>query len=136
MRRPLTFVAALSVALLVYLVFVVLIVGRLSRLVHVTGVRAQPAAKPLVQGGRVNVFGYYVPWPVVAMAGSVAPTWWVTAGAFRVARRRRREQLGQCLDCGYQLTSKRGRCPRCGLRYELSVIIHAPRFPVPARVSQ
>ena len=31
-------------------------------------------------------------------------------------RRRRRGRLDQCLECGYELTSWRGRCPGCGVR--------------------
>jgi hypothetical protein len=31
-------------------------------------------------------------------------------------RRRRRERLGQCVDCGHPLKTWRGRCPGCGVR--------------------
>ncbi len=50
----------------------------------------------------------------VAFAVPVGATWVI---CFR--RRRRREKLGLCVKCGYDLRGSKERCPECGARFEM-----------------
>ena len=51
-----------------------------------------------------------VPFWMVSACFAVAPAAWLV----RHHGRRRRQQLGQCPSCGYDLRATPGRCPECG----------------------
>ena len=130
--RPMTLAAAVSVGILVYLILTVLVFQRVHRMIGVTaGIRAAPPSRPLVSGGRVNLGGRSMPLNAAITLASIAPTCWLVLTTLSTIRRRNRERLDQCLECGCPLTAKRGRCPRCGERYERN-LAHEPRFPVHA----
>jgi hypothetical protein len=113
-----TTLAAISVALLIYAAFIGLIMSKLNSMIGVT--IGGPAPKPLYTNGNLNLFGWSVPIELVFIVGSLAPTLLVLQKVLTCVRRHNRKKLGQCVDCGYPLGGRRGRCPRCGLRYERS----------------
>jgi hypothetical protein len=59
------------------------------------------------------VFPYWVP----ALLFGVLPIVWIRA----TRRRRRRERIGLCAKCGYDLRASRDRCPECGTAIEVEV---------------
>ncbi len=119
MFRPLTFVAALCVALLIYLTLTALVVQRLNRMIHVT-LGASPSSTPLIRvaDGQVFILGHAAPLLAVIGTASIPPTWWLASVIYASKLRRTRERLGRCLECGLPLSAKRGRCARCGERFE------------------
>ena len=124
MWRPFTLVAALCVALLIYVAIVALLVKRASRLIHVTV--AAPPARTIptigIEDGRVHVLGRSIPLVAVVGTTAVPPVWWFAAVVYDGRVRRTRERRGQCLVCGFALSGKRGRCPCCGERFERSLL--------------
>ena len=60
-------------------------------------------------------YGYIgVPfWPLILVLGSTLCISWI-----RLRRRRKRKQLGLCLECGYDLRGSGERCPECGTLVE------------------
>ncbi len=58
------------------------------------------------RSGRVVVIPLWMP----TVLFGILPT----AALVRVTRRRKREKLGLCLECGYDLRGSRERCPECG----------------------
>jgi hypothetical protein len=127
MRRASILLAALSVGILIYFAFAVLIYNKVTGWMCV--LTSSPPTVPLDQNGLVNVFGYQIRCEFVVMVASLGPCCWIASAIFRSVRRRNRELLGECLNCGFPLQGMNGRCPRCLLRYEA-----APRrrqgFPV------
>ena len=127
MRRVSLLLSALSVAILIYLVFAILIYNRIMGMTCVR--RSGPPPVPLYQNGLVNLFGYQVRLELALMAASIAPCCWIVCSIFGAVRRRNRELLGECIECGFPLAGTRGRCPKCGNRYEVSAR-RRPAFPV------
>ena len=123
MFRPLTLVAALCMALLIYLTLTALLVQRLNRMIHVT-LGASPPSTPVIHvaDGQVFVLGQAASLLAVIGTASIPPTWWVASVIYASKLRRTRERLGQCFKCGLSLSAKRGRCPRCGERFDRSVM--------------
>ncbi|HEV2296393.1 MAG TPA: hypothetical protein VGR35_21295 [Tepidisphaeraceae bacterium] len=125
MCRPLTLVFAL----LIYLAIIGLLVQRLNRMIFVTvGISSTSQPEPIVRvaDGQVILLGR--PVPLVAVVGSAAIplVWWLASVTYAANLRRTRERLGQCLECGQGLSAKRGRCPRCGERFECFVHVVPP----------
>ena len=54
-----------------------------------------------------------VPLPhwLLFLLSSLLPVFW-----FRSARRRRRERVGTCKNCGYDLRASTSKCPECGMQ--------------------
>jgi len=128
--RPLSIVAALSVVLLTYSVLVGVMLARINSWISCSYWRIKPVSPPRFAGGYVWLFGTWVPlWLLISIA-SIAPALWIVVEVLRRVRRHNRERLGQCFDCGQPLPARRGRCPRCGLRYELVYYHGEPLFPV------
>ena len=130
MFRPMTLIAALCVAFLIYLIVTALIFQRVNRMIGVTvriGANPQPDP-PLVRvhDGKVSFLGFSAPLTAVIGATAVPPVWWLASTVYAANLRRTRERLGQCMACGEPLPKKRGRCRRCGERYERSL----PREPL------
>ncbi|MGB7158120.1 MAG: hypothetical protein WBD40_08645 [Tepidisphaeraceae bacterium] len=118
-----TLIAALCVALLIYLAVVALVVQRINRMIHVTvGVSAGHRSTPTirVEDGQVHFLGRAIPLIAVISTTAIPPVWWLAATIYDSKLRRTREQFGQCLQCGQTISGKRGRCPRCGERFERS----------------
>ncbi|MBA3273968.1 MAG: hypothetical protein H0T11_08885 [Chthoniobacterales bacterium] len=59
--------------------------------------------------------------PLALIAG-VPPALWIVS----TVRRRRRDQVGRCRNCGYDLRATPDRCPECGLepKNEVNAIAH------------
>jgi hypothetical protein len=124
-RRTTSAIAALIVALFVYGTILVLLFVRMTRVFivcHFHG-SAPPPPPPVVSvvGGQVHVFSVTVPLGVVIGTAAVPAVWWLTATLYDGRLRRDRERRGLCLECGGRLAGKRGRCPRCGERFERSL---------------
>ena len=51
-------------------------------------------------------------WPVMLVTGILPVTWIM---AFRRFHKRRRQKLGLCLHCAYDLRASKEKCPECGL---------------------
>jgi hypothetical protein len=121
-RRIVTTIAALAVAFLIYGTLLVLLVQRMTAVLIVCDLRGTPRSAPpppiRVVDGQVHVPGATVPLMTVIGAATVPPLWWLTATLYDAKVRRTRERLGQCLECGQPLSKRRGRCPRCGVRFE------------------
>jgi hypothetical protein len=64
----------------------------------------------------IVVFGLPIPLSVLITAAMTMPALLIANDIAHWHRRRTRDRLGQCLDCGYQLTTHRGRCRGCGVR--------------------
>ena len=128
-RQPLTLAAALSMALLIYVAFIVLILQRIHSLMQWCMLTAAPASPPIFSNGWIRLFGFSVRFEMLVILGSIAPTWWLTSAVFRKVRRHNREKLGACLECGCPLPATRGRCLSCGTRYE-RIGRDQPSFPV------
>ncbi len=129
MIRPMTLIATLCVALLIYLAIVGLIVQRLNRMFFVTcliGSSREPAPSVRIEGGRVTFLGHSAPLIAVMGTAAIPPIWWLASTMYAANLRRAREQGGRCLECGEPLVKKRGRCPCCGERFERSL----PRQPM------
>jgi hypothetical protein len=129
MFRPMTLIATLCVAFLIYLIVVVLLFQRVNRMIGVTvRMGSSPQADPLVRidDGKIRFHGLSV--PLIAVIGSTAipPVWWLASTMYAANLRRTRKRLGQCVECGEPLRKKRGRCRRCGERFERSL----PREPL------
>jgi hypothetical protein len=128
--RPLSIVAALSMALLTYATLVWLVLVKIRSWICLLYTGFGPGSSPLISRGYISIFGAWVPvWMVICLA-SIAPTLWIIAAVLGRMRRNDRERMGQCLDCGEWLPARRGRCPRCGLRYERIHLRGEPLFPV------
>jgi hypothetical protein len=118
-RRAATLLAALSVALLVYAVLIGIAVTKIrtAGLVqsHVRCSCTSPRAY-LIAGRPVQ---QSVPVWCWLCVGSMPFALWAAWDVHVRARRKTRERLGLCLDCGQELPrERRGRCPRCRLAYE------------------
>lgn len=132
MFRPLTLIAALCVALLIYLAIAGLIVQRLNRMFFVTcliGSSREPAPTVGIEGGRVKFLEHSAPLIAVMGTAAIPPIWWLASTVYAGNVRRTRELLGQCVECGEPLIKKRGRCPRCGERFEQN-LSREPMTPV------
>jgi hypothetical protein len=64
----------------------------------------------------IIIFGVPVPISNVVAGLLIIPGVCITHDVATWRRRRRRERLRQCLECGHPLHSWRGRCPGCGVR--------------------
>ena len=129
MFRPMTLIATLCVAFLIYLIVVVLLFQRVNRMIGTTvTVARNPHADPVIriEDGRVSFLGRSAPLFAVIGTTAIPPVWWLASTVYAANLRRTRERLGHCMECGEPLRKKRGRCPRCGERYERSL----PREPL------
>jgi hypothetical protein len=110
--------AVLSIAFMVYATLII-------RLLHVVNTKLISSttsiapSPPLLANGRVLLFGHYVPLWLVCVLGSAIPTWDLASWIRRKILLRHRRRYGLCLDCGYPLPTRRGKCPSCGVRYEV-----------------
>jgi hypothetical protein len=112
-------VALLSVAFIVYATLVVRLLHFLStHMIHGTYSLAR-AGSPLMANGNVLIFGYHIPVSVICIVGSIWPTWMLASWIRRTILLRHRRKCGLCLECGYPLPTRRGKCPSCGSRYEI-----------------
>ena len=121
-REAKTLLAALAVALLVYVVMVGIVFVKIEQALHIgmlpfshplRGDTCIPSRSAMIaRPPQVDARLYW------SLAG-LAPALWVAWEVYRRARRRDRERLGLCVDCGTELPAeKRGRCPKCRRRYE------------------
>jgi hypothetical protein len=127
MFRLMTLITTLCVAFLIYLIVVVLLFQRVNRMIGVTvWIAPNPRADPLVrvQDGKVRFLGLSAPLMAVIGITTIPPIWWLASTLYAANLRRTRERLGQCVECGEPLPKKRGRCRRCGERYER--FVHPP----------
>jgi hypothetical protein len=131
MRRASILLSALSVGILIYIAFAVLICNKVTGWMA-CGLRSTPPPVPLYQNGLINVFGCQIRCEFILMAASLGPCYWIASAIFRSVRRRNRTLLGECLNCGYSLQGTCGRCPRCFQRYEVAPR-RRPAFPVRLR---
>jgi uncharacterized paraquat-inducible protein A len=116
-RRAATLLAALSVALLVYVILVSVTFAKLrsSGMIH-TGCSCTTSRAYMIAGRPVRPS---VPLWCWFSLGSLLPATWTAWQVHLRARRRNRERLGLCVDCGTELPrEKQGRCPRCRRAYE------------------
>ena len=121
MRRAVTSIIALCLALAIYGTLVALIIVRLNRMLIVCVLKGTPRSPlPIISiaDGQLQVFGHTVPLLAVIGSAAVPPLWWAAANFYDANLRRGREIRGECLHCGRPLKGKRGRCPRCGERFE------------------
>jgi hypothetical protein len=65
----------------------------------------------------VDVFGVHVPLSVLFTTALTIPALLIANDIF--TWRRRRERNGQCVECGFELATRRGRCAGCGVRIGL-----------------
>jgi hypothetical protein len=79
--------------------------------------RIDPAQGPAISEQwhrRLDVIVGSVPYAGIAIATAVPPLLWAGARVGRARLRSRRERLGLCLACGYDLRHSSMRCPECG----------------------
>ena len=62
------------------------------------------------RSGRVLVLPLWIPTVLFGVLPTIA--------LVRFGRRRKREKLGLCLKCGYNLRGSENRCPECGTEFE------------------
>jgi hypothetical protein len=112
-RRLSTLVAAISIALLFYVVAFGLLLDRIRRWISIF-VITNMVSPP----GHVRAFGYsiHVGWPIALL--SILPSMWLAFTIGSAVQRHYREKLGLCPECGLNVPCTwRGKCPRCGLRF-------------------
>src|SRR5829696_6874068 len=116
-RRISTTVAALAVAMIVYALFTGLILHRVStKLIQVHCLhtpRTCPTCQASGPPSGVPIFGVRVPVSSVVAAACTLLAMPAVAEFMTYRRRRRRELNDQCVECGYEITKWRGRCPGC-----------------------
>ena len=62
------------------------------------------------------VVGEWGAWPAYVSGDLFAGTFaWLASPMFR--RRRDREKIGMCINCGYDLRASKERCPECGTAF-------------------
>jgi hypothetical protein len=66
------------------------------------------------QGGGSRIARGVAPFWSVAATTAVVPLAWVVGRLRSRIRRRRRESMRLCPDCGYDLRASTGLCPECG----------------------
>jgi hypothetical protein len=118
-RRPYTLATAIIIGLLVY---GFLVGGTVRKIFRPFWMPAEyykahaGGSNPPDDTIRINVLGLPIPLSTLIAAALTLPgmaafndlaVWW---------RRRRRDRLNQCLECGHPIKVWRGRCPRCGER--------------------
>ena len=112
-RRTPILVSALLISLVVYFV---LFAYLCQRTISCRLIASAPTAARRAPQGYVDVLGFPVAISVLVTLALTIPAL-LAANQFAVWHRRRtRDRLGQCLDCGYPLRTWRGRCPSCGVR--------------------
>jgi hypothetical protein len=65
---------------------------------------------------RIDILGVPVPLSTLIAAALTLPGMALTNDIVTWRRRRKRERLDQCLECGRPIRRFRGRCPGCGER--------------------
>ena len=120
-RRISTTLAALAIALVFYTVFTGLIFHRITTKLIQTNPLHNPQTCPTCRanaqpGVPVPMLRVRIPVSVLVAAAVTILAMPLFAHFMTYLRRRRRFLNDQCVDCGYQLTSWRGRCPACGVR--------------------
>src|SRR5688572_2223061 len=114
-RPASTVLWTLGTALCVYALFTGLVLYKVStKLIRVVSPISGPGtARPTGAGGTqgtwgVEVQGYFVPWWVVLALWLLVPCTFLGFELFYELRRRHRDKLGQCIECGDKLRSHRG----------------------------
>jgi hypothetical protein len=105
-------VTALGVALLIYAVMVGIILNHLTE----CGITQSPVSTANRPPPGVPILGFRVPVSCLIAAAVTMLVMPLIADFMTHLRRRRRARNDQCVDCGYPLTTWRGRCPGCGER--------------------
>ena len=111
-RRCSTMAVTVATALLIYAAYTLLILRQLSRYIQ-CGIASRPRDP---HPGYVEAFELLLPMWIVWGLWLIIP---VTGMGFEIywkSQRWWRDRNGQCVDCGYRLTTWRGKCPGCGLR--------------------
>jgi hypothetical protein len=121
-REAKTLLAAFAVALLVYVVMVGIVFVKIRQALHIDIVRF---SHPLRGDTCIPSRGVMIARPpqvdrrLYWSLGALVPALWVAWEVYRRTRRRDRERLGLCVNCGTELPeAKHGRCPKCRRRYE------------------
>jgi len=126
--RPWTLIAALALAMLIYVGLVNLVLFKIATQISGSPWRPGPPMT-IYHDRRIWVFGWWVPvWIVVRTASTALGMSLLAEGAFKIqsiARQRR----GQCTECGRQL-SREGRCESCRSGYLGSPARLSSRFEV------
>ena len=108
-RRVATIFAVLATACLFYYVAFLLI---FIKIMSWCGFAPRRPTFP----GYVECAGYRIPWWAVVLLWSVLPGIWLGLHLSEKLRRRRRDKLGLCVECGCRIKVWRGHCPECGVR--------------------
>ena len=122
MLRPPSIVAmALAIALLVYSIIVTGLLHRISvRLIQPMHLTVGPpyfnAPAREEQRDHIEILGVRIPFADVMTACLMIPALCLAHDFFTWKRRRRRERLNQCMECGHPIRRFSGRCPCCGVR--------------------
>lgn len=112
-RQISTVAITLATALLVYSIYVCL---ALRQIMRVTACPVTTSAGRRIPPGYIECCGYLVPVWAVVLLWCILPGTWAVLEIYYKLRRRRRDKLDLCLECGYRLKSHRGHCPGCGVR--------------------
>jgi hypothetical protein len=94
---------------LFYAIWVGVVADRISRMIHVTMIRV-----PRPPAGDSRIFG--IPLQLIVVLTLTFIGTFIAAEIAVRMRRRRRQRLDQCVECGSPIRSWRGRCPGCGVR--------------------
>lgn len=103
--RPLTVLAALSIALMIYTICFGMLLHRMSKMIQGPSSASPP--------NLITLFGYPVSDSTILVISSAAPILQLLETVSRWYLRRRRMQAGLCTVCGESLDQQKRRCPNC-----------------------